>query len=246
MRRKAAHFRSGALGAARLRMTSNGVEACRRMTRIKICGITNMEDALAAVELGAHALGFVFAPSPRRLEPEAAHEIVRALPPFVAAVAVVMDEPIEELRRKLRRSGCHSVQLHGAESPGYVHALSGWNVIKAFRIARKTDLEQLADYDGADAFLLDSGVSGKAGGTGVSFDWRLARLAADRGSPNVAGKPIILAGGLNCGNVRAALETARPYAVDVSSGVEAAPGKKDRGLMRDFVRAVREFDAREA
>jgi len=171
---------------------------------------------------------------------------VRALPPFVAAVAVVMDEPIEDLRKKLRISGCHNVQLHGSESPGYLGALSAWGIIKAFRVAREGDLEQLADYDRADAFLLDSRVRGKAGGTGVCFDWRLARLAADRGSENVAGKPIILAGGLNPGNVCAALEAARPYAVDVSSGVEAAPGKKDYDLMRDFVRAVRDYDASQA
>jgi phosphoribosylanthranilate isomerase len=216
------------------------------MTRIKICGITNMEDALAAVQLGAHALGFVFAPSQRRIEPEAAGEIVRGLPPFVAAVAVVVDEPIDDLRRKLRMSGCHHVQLHGSESPAYLDALSGWGIIKAFRVSRKSDLEQLADYDRADAFLLDSRVRGKAGGTGVSFDWQLARLAAGQSSEDATGKPIILAGGLHPGNVREALETARPYAVDVSSGVEAAPGKKDRDLMRDFVRAVREFDASEA
>jgi len=207
------------------------------MTRIKICGITNIEDARAAVECGAHALGFVFAPSPRQIAPEAAREIVRALPPFVAAVAVVMDEPIDELRAMLRTSSCHHVQLHGEEAPAYLGELGGWRIIKAFRVGQAADLERLADYRRADAFLLDSQVAGKAGGTGVTFDWGLARAAAG------AGKPIILAGGLNPGNVKEALEAARPYAVDVSSGVEAGPGKKDHGLMREFIRAVREFDA---
>jgi phosphoribosylanthranilate isomerase len=216
------------------------------VTRIKICGITSIGDALAAVELGAHALGFVFAPSPRHIEPTAAREIVRALPPFVTAVAVVMDEAVEELRKKLRTSDCHYVQLHGSESPGYLDALRGWGIIKAFRIGRQIDLEQLADYDRADAFLLDSRVRGKGGGTGASFDWRLARTATDQESPKAGGKPIILAGGLHPGNVRAALEMARPYAVDVSSGVEAAPGKKDHDLMRDFIRAVRDHDASQA
>jgi phosphoribosylanthranilate isomerase len=207
------------------------------MTRIKICGITNVEDALAAVECGAHALGFVFAPSRRRIEPEAAAAMIRELPPFVTTVAVVVDELLDDLRRKLGIAGCGAVQLHGEEPPNYLAELSGYRIIKAFRVSDRSDLERLSDYRGADAFLLDSRVMGKGGGTGVAFDWELARAAAQ------AGKPIILAGGLNPGNVSAALAAARPYAVDVSSGVEAAPGRKDHRLMREFVRAVREFDA---
>jgi len=217
------------------------------MTRIKICGITNMDDAQAAVECGAHALGFVFAPSTRQIAPAEAGAIVRALPPFITAVAVVVDEPVELLRQKLEASGCHAVQLHGVESPDYINrfdmwrtmGLGRWRVIKAFRVAEADDLRRLPRYVRADAFLLDSHVPGKAGGTGVAFDWELAREAAQ------TGKPIIVAGGLNPDNVGAALEAARPYAVDVSSGVEAAPGEKDVGLMREFVRAVREFDARQ-
>ena len=247
------------------------------MTRIKVCGITNIEDALAAVECGAHALGFVFASSPRQVAPKQAGAIVRALPPFVTAVAVVVDEPVETLRGKLETSGCQAVQLHGDEPPSYVDDLRGSNntsvschtepfdfaqdklrrvspgcteprflaplgmtpmpwIIKAFRIGDEGDLGRLDAYRRADAFLLDSRVTGKAGGTGVAFEWGLARTAAD------AGKPIVLAGGLTPDNVVAALEAARPYAVDVSSGVEASPGRKDHELMRDFVRAVREFD----
>jgi phosphoribosylanthranilate isomerase len=237
------------------------------MTRIKICGITNMEDALAAIACGAHALGFVFASSPRRVTPEQAGAIVRALPPFVTAVAVVVDEPVEALRGKLETSGCQAVQLHGDEPPSYVDNLRGSNntsvschsaglseprflaplgmtpmpwIIKAFRIGDEGDLGRLDAYGRADAFLLDSRVAGKAGGSGVTFDWGLAQTAGK------TGKPIILAGGLTPDNVGAALEAARPYAVDVSSGVEVSPGRKDHGLMREFVRAVREFDARQA
>lgn len=210
------------------------------MTRIKICGITSIDDASAAVELGADALGFVFARSPRKIAPRDAAAIVGGLPPFVTAVAVAADEEIGELRSKLEISGCQAVQLHGGESPGYLDQLGAWRIIKAFRVRRKGDLEGMDDYDRADAFLLDSRVTGKRGGTGVAFDWRLAKSAAE------AGKPIILAGGLNPDNVVAALEAARPYAVDVSTGVESAPGKKDRDLMREFVRAVREFDAGKA
>jgi phosphoribosylanthranilate isomerase len=207
------------------------------MTRVKICGITNIEDALAAAECGANALGFVLADSPRRVSPGAAAEIIRALPPFVTAVAVVVDEPIDALRKKLRASGCHAVQLHGEESPGYVDALGAFTVIKAFRVGKRGDLDRLADYERVDAFLLDSYVKGKAGGTGRAFDWGLVPFAQE------VGKPVILAGGLNLRNIRTALRAARPYAVDVSSGVEAAPGRKDHDMMRELVRAVREFDA---
>jgi len=209
------------------------------VTRIKICGITNTDDARAAVDLGADALGFVLAPSPRRIEPEAARAIIRDLPPFITTVAVVVNELFDDLRRKLDVAGCQAVQLHGEESPGYVEALSDWRVIKAFRVRRKGDLDGLADYPRADAFLLDSRVAGKAGGSGVAFDWRLAREAA------ASGKPIILGGGLSPRNVCAALEAARPYAADVSSGVESAPGRKDLALVREFIQAVREFDGRE-
>jgi phosphoribosylanthranilate isomerase len=210
------------------------------MTRIKICGITNDDDARAGVELGADALGFVLAPSPRQIEVEAARAIIRDLPPFITTVAVVVNEPLDDLRTKLQLMRCQVVQLHGDESPGYVQALSDWRVVKAFGIGAKRDLDGLADYAGADAFLLDSRVAGQAGGSGTGFDWRLARAAA------AARKPIILAGGLQPVNVRAALAAARPYAVDVSSGVEAAPGKKDIALMREFIQAVREFDAQQS
>lgn len=206
-----------------------------------------MEDAQAAVACGADALGFVFATSPRHIAPPEAGLIVRALPPFVMAVAVVADEPLEELARKLEASGCQAVQLSGEEEPDYLRrfdqwrslGLGRWRVIKGFRVGEIEDLRQLQRYTQADAFLLDSRVPGKAGGTGVTFDWGLVGEAAQ------AGKPIILAGGLNPGNVAAALNAARPYAVDVSSGVESKPGKKNPDLMREFVRAVREFDARQ-
>ncbi len=213
------------------------------MTRIKICGITSIGDALAAVGCGADAVGFVFAPSPRQIAPADAAAIVRELPPFVTAVAVTVDDPLEALRQKLAASGCHAVQLHGEEPPEYIDRLARWRVIKAFRVQVAKDLRRLPEYARADAFLLDSRVAGKAGGTGVTFDWRVAREVTEPLRRGAAGKPIILAGGLTPDNVAAALEAVRPYAVDVSTGVEVSPGKKDRGLMRAFAQVVREFDA---
>lgn len=210
------------------------------MTRVKICGITNHADAQAAVAAGADAVGFVWAPSPRRISPEAAAAIRETLPPTIITVAVVMDAPLAELRSQLAVCPCSAVQLHGHESPQYVRDLRWGRVVKGFRIRTAADLDTLPAYADADAFLLDAQVAGQGGGTGVTFDWRLAQVATTR----AAGKPIIVAGGLTPDNIGAALAATQPYAVDVSSGVERAPGRKDHSLMREFVRAVREFDAR--
>src|SRR5712692_4770861 len=182
--------------------------------RVKICGITNREDALAAVEAGAHALGFVFAASPRQVTPAQAAEIIAALPPFVLTVGVFVDA---EVAPTLSRCPLHAVQFHGQESPGVLAGITGVRRIKACRVATSADLELLAAYrEVADAFLLDARVPGIAGGTGQSFPWPLAREACR------FGRPIILAGGLTPENVTAAIEACRPEAVDVSSGVEAS------------------------
>jgi phosphoribosylanthranilate isomerase len=202
------------------------------MVRVKICGITNLEDALLAAELGADALGFIFyAKSPRHITPEAAREIVAQLPPFVAAVGVFVDEAAAVVAELAAKIGLDWVQLHGQESPGYCRTL-GHKVIKGFRIQDEDSLGQLADYRGAaQALLLDTYKKGQVGGTGEIFDWHLARKAKEYG-------PIILAGGLTADNVAQAIAAAGPAAVDAASGTEAAPGKKDPAKLRAFFKAA--------
>jgi phosphoribosylanthranilate isomerase len=203
------------------------------MVRIKICGITNLEDALLAAELGADALGFIFyAKSPRSVAPEAAREIIRQLPPFIVTVGVLVNEEAAAVRDLAARLGLDWVQCHGQESPEYCRSL-GRRVLKAFRIQNEGSLKELASYQGAaQAFLLDTYKKGQVGGTGEIFDWDLARKAQAYG-------PIVLAGGLTAANVAQAIEVAQPQAVDVASGVEAAPGKKDLEKLRNFFRAIR-------
>lgn len=204
------------------------------MVRIKICGITNPEDARLASELGADALGFIFhAASPRRVAAEAARQIIRQLPPFVLSVGVFVDEEAAVVRDLAARVGLDWVQLHGRESPEYCRSL-GLRVLKGLRIEAESSLGALAEYrDAVQAFLLDTYKAGQAGGTGETFDWQLARRAQAFGA-------IVLAGGLTPANVAQAIEVARPQAVDVASGVEAAPGKKDPEKLRDFFAAVRQ------
>jgi phosphoribosylanthranilate isomerase len=203
------------------------------MVRIKICGITNLEDALLAASLGAHALGFIFyPPSPRSVAPEAAREIISQLPPLVLTVGVFVDEEAAKVREMAAAVGLDWLQLHGQESPEYCRSL-GRRVIKAFRIQDEASLAHLAAYRGAaQAFLLDAYRPGRMGGTGETFDWRVAREAQKYG-------PIILAGGLTPENVNQAIKMAAPQAVDVSSGAETAPGKKDPAKLRAFFAAVR-------
>lgn len=193
-----------------------------------MCGITKIEDALAAQALGADAIGMVFAKSPRRVEKEQAREIVQALPPFVHLVGVFVDEEksvIEDIADFCRLT---VLQFHGSESPEYC-ARFGRRVIKAFRISQREDIERLKPYQGkVSAFLLDTYHPVLAGGTGQAFDWDIAKEAGKIG-------PIILAGGLNPDNIEAAIRAVRPYAVDVSSGVEMTPGKKDHDKMRLFI-----------
>jgi phosphoribosylanthranilate isomerase len=202
------------------------------MVRIKICGITNLTDAQLAAELGAHALGFIFYPkSPRSIAPEAVREIIRQLPPFVATVGVFVDENAPRVREIASLAGLDWVQLHGQETPDYCRSL-GHRVIKGFRIKGPESLAQLTDYrEAAQALLLDTYKPGTPGGTGETFDWDLARQAKKYGA-------IILAGGLTPANVAQAIRVAQPMAVDVASGVEAAPGKKDPEKLRAFFEAI--------
>jgi phosphoribosylanthranilate isomerase len=209
-------------------------------TRIKICGLTRPDDALAAVRLGADALGFIFVQeSPRRVEPEEVAEITRRLPPLVMRVGVFKDQDPEWIRGVVDQCGLHIVQLHGQESPAYCESL-GLEFIKAFRIKDEGSLKPLGAYHplaSRKAFLLDTFVPGKAGGTGKTFDWQLAQMASEFA-------PIILSGGINPENVGEAITQVRPFAVDVSSGIEKAPGEKDPGRMAAFINRVYEADWR--
>jgi len=205
-------------------------------TRVKICGITSLTDAQAAVAAGADALGFVFVPgTPRFVEPSAAAAIVRELPPFVTSVGLFVNAEAGAVRDTIRLTGIQALQLHGEETPEYARPFrETLKVIKAFRVRGAESLAVLPAYlDAADAFLLDAYVPGAHGGTGARFDWELAVTAKEHG------KPVILAGGLSPENAAAAVRRVQPYAVDVSSGVEAGPGRKDHRKLREFLAACR-------
>ena len=207
------------------------------MTRIKICGITELEDARDAALLGADAIGLNFVgESPRVITPERAMRIIDALPPFVTAVGVFVNygapEALEDFATSIRLD---AVQLHGDESPDYCSVISRVKVIKAFRVDANFKVERLRHY-AVSGFLLDAYSKDAYGGTGETFNWSQAAGA------NAFGR-IVLAGGLNPDNVGAAVEELNPFAVDVSSGVEKSAGKKDYGLMQHFVDAVHRADA---
>lgn len=204
--------------------------------RVKICGITNLTDARAAVAAGADALGFVFVPgTPRFILPETAAQVIGELPPFVAKVGLFVDADTRTVAETIARTGVDTIQLHGAETPEFARQFRGAvKVIKAFRVRGGETLAQLSAFAGAaDAWLLDAFVPGVPGGTGARFDW--AHAVAATGS----GRPIVLAGGLTSVNVAEAVRLVRPFAVDVSSGVEAAPGRKDPARLAEFVRAAK-------
>jgi phosphoribosylanthranilate isomerase len=205
----------------------------RFMVRVKICGITNSGDALLAAELGAHALGFIFyKKSPRYVAPDKARHIIGQLPPFVATVGVFVDENAGAVREIASLAGLDWLQLHGSESPDYCRSL-GRRVIKGFRVKGDEIYAQISAYQGAaQAFLLDTYKPGTPGGTGETFDWEVARQVNKCG-------PIILAGGLTPDNVAQAINIAQPSAVDVASGVEREPGKKDPEKLRAFFESVK-------
>lgn len=195
---------------------------------VKVCGVTNEEDALLAVAMGADAVGFVFAPSPRQVAPQRAAEIVRRLPAEIVTVGVFRDESRERVVETAHRARLRAVQLHGHESPADTHWIHQRVslIIKAFA-AGDPQLDHADEY-AADAFLIDSATPG----SGEVFDWSLAE-----GAPS--NRRIILAGGLTPENVADAVRVVRPWGVDVSTGVEAAPGRKDARKMRAFVEAAK-------
>lgn len=200
-------------------------------TRIKICGITNAEDAHQAVAAGADALGFVFyGKSPRCVDPERVREIVNGLPPFVTRVGLFVNAAPGEILEVMSIARLNVAQLHGDETPEDCSP-GEFPVIKAIRVRNADSLTGVERYPVA-ALLLDAWSDASYGGTGRQFDWQLVRDLARQ-------RPCILAGGLNPGNVREAIRTVRPYAVDVSSGVERAPGRKDHAKVEEFIRQVR-------
>ncbi len=203
------------------------------MTWIKICGITNLEDGLKAASLGVDALGFIFAPSLRRITPDMAQKIIRTLPTPPLKVGVFVNEDPDEVLRVVEFCGLNLFQFHGEESPEYCKIFS-LPVIKAIRVK---DLESLNDAERyPDAtLLLDSYNSAKAGGTGNPFPWEIAVKAKEK-------RNFILSGGLNPGNVGEAIKKVRPWGVDVCSGVETVPGRKDLSKMAEFVKEVRKKD----
>ncbi len=200
--------------------------------KVKICGITNAPDALAAAEAGADALGFMFYDqSPRFVSVQAAADIVRELPPYLVKVGVFVDAEEDLVVRAIGECGLNLLQFHGDETPDYCLKF-GVMSMKAFRMRDAASLKALPGYR-TDAWLLDAHTPGKPGGTGEKFDWDLAVEAVK------LGRPIFLAGGLTPANVGTAVVKVRPYAVDVSSGVEVSAGRKDPVKMRDFIQSAR-------
>lgn len=197
------------------------------MVRVKICGITNAQDAMDAIELGADALGFIFADSPRKIAVKDARPIIESLPPFISCVGLFVNEYVERVMEVCELCGIRNVQLHGDEPPEYLNDLTGHKIIKAFRVRDEGVLDTVKKYT-ADAILLDSFAADKMGGTGTVFPWDIARKIKEFGR-------IIIAGGLTPENIADAITTTQPYAVDIASGVEKTPGKKDKELMRKFI-----------
>ncbi|MGI6657787.1 MAG: phosphoribosylanthranilate isomerase [Desulfobulbus sp.] len=207
--------------------------------RVKICGMTRLDDALCAVDAGVDALGFIFHPaSPRAIAPQEAQAIIRRLPPLVAAVGVLVNEPLTKALRLIEDCGLQYVQLHGAETPEYCRELAqlvpSCRIWKAIRVHEHTTAAELAPYETVvQGFVLDTGhKSGLLGGTGEAFNWSLIeRLAVPR--------PFLLAGGIGPSNIREAITGHRPYGVDANSCLEDAPGRKNHGLIHGFMAAVR-------
>ena len=202
------------------------------MTRVKICGITRVQDGIAAALAGADAIGLVFAAeSPRHVTPEQAHTIARALPPFVATVALFVNPSVAEVDAVLKTVRPDVLQFHGEEAPQFCRAF-GVPWLKAFRVRPGVDLLQsVVSYADARGWLLDAWSPAAHGGTGARFDWDLI--------PRDLPRPVVLAGGLNPANVAEAVRRVRPWAVDVSSGVEAGKGIKDAALIAAFIKETR-------
>jgi phosphoribosylanthranilate isomerase len=204
------------------------------VTEIKICGITNREDATLVAECGADAIGFIFYPkSPRYVAPETAKGIIRELPAGITKVGVFVNQDSVEIKKTFELCGLDLIQLHGAESPAYCCQFPASLVIKAFAPRTEDDLEKLKGYP-VKAILVDANDPLRYGGTGERSDWRLAALVKEQ-------HPLILAGGLSMANIQEAIEFVAPHAVDINSGVEISPGKKDHQKIKEIIGLVRQI-----
>jgi phosphoribosylanthranilate isomerase len=218
------------------------------MTWIKICGTTNLEDALTAVDAGADALGFVFyEKSPRKIDLESARDIVRRLPPEIEKVGVFVDEPVEKILKTVAEAGLTAAQLHGPEArkPEFIEALKMDRGLKLFLVVPAAEIngsqENIKGESGISAVFFDSGTPQQPGGTGRTFDWEKTASRIETIRKRVK---VVVAGGLNSSNVADAIRILKPWGVDVVSGVEAGPGKKDPRKVRAFIDAVRTTGAR--
>jgi phosphoribosylanthranilate isomerase len=215
------------------------------MTWIKICGTTNLEDALTAVEAGADALGFVFyEKSPRKIDPESAREIVKNLPPNIERVGVFVNEPVERILSTAAQVGLTAAQLHGADSrnPEFIEALKIGRDLKLFLVLSAAEIGdewKVNGEPGISAVFFDSGTPQLPGGTGKTFDWKTAAPGIQTISEKVK---VVVAGGLNPTNVADAIRILKPWGVDVVSGVESRPGKKDPLKVRSFINAIRNIE----
>ena len=203
------------------------------MTKIKICGITNLDDALAALELGVDALGFVFTESPRKVTPDKVEQIASQMDIPVLKVGVFVNEDVNQVQNIFDRCNLDYVQLSGNEDKIYLEKLS-LPIIKVFKVKDQTVLKEIPQYD-LNLFMLETFNENQYGGTGKTFNWEIAKEAKKFGR-------VILSGGLTPENVFSALQQVEPYGVDVSSGVEEAPGKKDKKKLEQFVKEVRRWD----
>jgi len=205
------------------------------MIGIKICGITNLDDAIAVAGSGANALGFIFYPrSPRYISPEKAKEIIENIPRKITRVGVFVNHRADEIKEIVDFCGLNLVQLHGNESPEFCRQFPASTLVKAFSPRTENDLQELKDYP-VKAILVDTHDPKLYGGTGKTSNWKLA-------SKIKKSHPLILSGGLNIDNIIEAIETAHPDAVDINSGVEVSPGKKDHSKVREIVKIVRKND----
>ncbi len=202
--------------------------------RFKFCGITNKEDALNAINLGVDAIGFIFyEESPRAVTVEQVQEISYYLPPFITTVGVFVNAEADDVNLKVKDCHLDIIQLHGNEAPEYCMKINS-KLIKAIHVSEMSDIEKIGSYQGlVSGILLDTKSDAGYGGTGVSFDWGIALAAKDYDLP------IILSGGVNVDNLSKAVQLVNPFAIDVSSGIEAFPGKKDYNKMKDLINVLR-------
>jgi len=206
------------------------------MVKIKICGITNIEDAQNAVSFGADFIGFIFADSPRNIKLEEARSIIEKIKGDVLKVGVFVNETLRNVISIAEYCSLDLIQLHGDEDPKYCSQLKDRQLIKAFRIKDDASLALIPRYKDVFACLLDTFSNQRYGGTGRTFDWNLAIKAKE------FGKPIILSGGLGLSNIKEAIKAVRPYGVDISSSIETKPGKKDTKKMKELISVIKALD----